>query len=572
MLEQLTIRDFALFDEITVAFVEGLSALTGETGAGKSLVVDAVSFLCGAKADKDMIRFGSQKAYVEGVFRTEGNREVLQALAALEITPEDGTLVISRELNSSGRNISRINGLPAPLNVLKQVTEALVDIHGQHEHQSLLNENRHLTYLDSFGGPEHQALCGTVKKDYEAYRHLYRQYQVALENARTREERLELLRLKDRELASAGVEPGEDSTLEQRRDLLRHAVKIKTALNEAYSAVYGGRESGESALELTKLAHRKISDIAMIDVRFQSILERVQSTAYELEELGHDLRLLNEGIDTDSVNLEAVEERLDLLRRLSRKYGATADEMLERWQEIRNEISKLEELEETLDGLFQSLEKQKMNYRSSAMALSSSRKSLSLRFESLVGEHLQELNMGGSRFRVSVEPDFARISPDGVDEVKMLVAPNIGEDFKPLAKIASGGELSRLMLALKAITADANAVPTMVFDEIDTGISGVTAQVVARKLWDIARYRQVICVTHLHQIAAMASQHMEVEKTESQGRTKTTISKLDEIRRIQSLAGMLGGNKAGQESGLQHANVLLDEASAYRATHPQVTE
>lgn len=569
MIEQLLIRDFALFDEITVAFTEGLTVLTGETGAGKSLVIDAVSFLCGGKADKDLIRSGSEKAYVEGVVQTEGNQEALEALASLEMAPDDGALVISRELNRSGRNICRMNGLPVPLSTLKQVSEALIDIHGQHEHQSLLNENRHLAYLDSFGSAKHQALCDDVKNDYEAFRQLNRQYQTALESVQAREEKLDLLRLQDKELDAAGLEPGEDAALEQRRDLLRHAVKIKTALKEAYDALYDGGDNGESALILTKQAQKHMSDIAMLDARFQNISERVQSAAYELEELGHDLRSLNEGIDADSDNLEVVEERLDLLRRLSRKYGATADEMLEKWQGIREEITKLEMIEETLSDLSQSLETQRGKFTSTAQTLSASRITLAQRFEKLIEGHLRELNMAGSQFRVSVEPDPARIGPNGIDKVKMLIAPNPGEDFKPLSKIASGGELSRLMLALKAITAENNAVPTMVFDEIDTGISGATAQVVARKLWDIARFRQVICVTHLHQIAAMASHHMEVEKVETEGRTKTSISRLNESGRLESLAAMLGGNNMRQESGLQHAGVLLNEAMTYRKAHPR---
>jgi len=571
MLEQLLIRDFALFEEITVTFTKGLSVLTGETGAGKSLVVDAVSFLCGGRADKELIRTGCQRAYVEGVFLAVGNQEALDALSALEIEPEDGVLMISRELNHSGRNVCRIGGLPVSLALLKQVTQALVDIHGQHEHQSLLQEGRHLRYLDSFGAEDHQRLLEKVRADYEAFRQLNREYQRATESVRAREEKLELLRLKDKELASANLEPGEDKALEQRRDLLRHAVKIKSALNGAYEALYEGDSDGDSAWTLSRQAQKQIGDIAMMDARFQGVLERIQSASYELEELGHDLRDLSEDFDTDSGGLDAVEERLDLLRRLGRKYGATADEMLASWQDIRQEIHQLETLEETLDGLFLALEKQKAQYQSSAQALSASRQNLARRFEKLIEGHLREMNRAGSQFQVSVQADASRFSPDGMDEVRMLIAPNLGEDFKPLAKIASGGELSRLMLALKAITAETNAVPTMVFDEIDTGISGATAQVIARKLWDIARFRQVICVSHLHQIAAMASAQMEVEKAEAGGRTQTAIRHLDEAGRVHSLAGMLGGSKAQQESGRQHAQALLNEAAAYRKEHPQAS-
>lgn len=568
MLEQLLIRNFALFEEITVAFDTGLSVLSGETGAGKSLVVDAVGFLCGGKADKDLIRLGSDKAYVEGVFQVAGNQETQMVLDALEIEAEDGLLTISRELNRSGRNTCRVSGVPVPLGLLKQVTETLIDIHGQHEHQSLLQENRHLRYLDSFGGADHQRLLEKVAAEYEDYARLNRQYRETLERSRAREEQLDLLRLKDKELKAAKLEPGEDTALEQSRDLLRHADKIKSSLDGAYGMLYEGNPDSESAWALSRQAQKVLEDIAGMDPRFQEILDRVRSVYYELEEIGHDLHDLSDGVDADAGRLDQVEERLDLLRRLSRKYGGSVEEMLAAWEGIKGRIRQLETLEETLGDMSAALEKQKTQYLKSAEALSASRQALASRFEKLIESHLKELNMARSRFKVSVMPDPGRINAAGLDEVKMLIAPNLGEDFKPLAKIASGGELSRLMLALKAITAQNNAVPTMVFDEIDTGISGSTAQVIARKLWDIARFRQVICVSHLHQIAAMASTQMQVEKTEAGGRTQTAIKKLDPDGRTEALAVMLGGTRALQESARQHARTLLAEAGAYRGAHP----
>ncbi|MGI6696056.1 MAG: DNA repair protein RecN [Christensenellales bacterium] len=568
MLEQLLIHQFALFEEITVGFSSGLCVLTGETGAGKSLVVDAVSFLCGGKADKDMIRTGSDKAYVEGLFSVDDNRELLETLSALEMEAEEGTLVVSRELSRSGRSISRIDGVPVSLGVLKQVTENLIDIHGQHEHQSLLQENRHLGYLDSFGGSQHVALIESVKSDYESYRQQNKAYQDALASAQAREEQLDLLRLKDKELAAANLVSGEEEELTQSRDLLRHADRIKQALQGAYQALYEGGPDGESAWGLTNQALKYIDSIAEMDSRLQDVLTRMQSSFYEIEELGHDLRALNDDIDTDSTRLESVEERLDLIRKLSRKYGASVDEMIETWQDIKARIKHLETLDETLDKLANSLEQTKAQYKKSARMLSQSRINLAKRFEKLIEEHLKELNMASSRFQVAVTADPERFSSTGMDDVRMLIAPNLGEDFKPLAKIASGGELSRLMLALKAITAENNAVPTMVFDEIDTGISGRTSQVIARKLWDIARFRQVICVSHLHQIAAMASTQMEVEKGEAEGRTQTVIRALNEEERVLPLSIMLGGTQTMEESGRQHAKTLLKEAAAYRAKHP----
>lgn len=568
MLEQLLIRQFALFEEITVVFSSGLSVLTGETGAGKSLVVDAVSFLCGGKADKDIIRTGSDKVYVEGLFSVQDNKEIEEILASLEMEADDGMLLISRELNRSGRSISRIGGVSVPVGLLKQITGALIDIHGQHEHQSLLRESLHLQYLDSFGDAQHAELLATVYKDYELYHQQNKRYLEAMDNAQAREEQLDLLRLKDKELEAARLVPGEDSELAQSRDLLRHAGKIKGALDGAYQALYEGSSNDASAWVLTNQSLKIMEGIVDMDPRFQDIFVRIQSTFYEIEELGHDLHDLSSAIDTDSSRLDAVEERLDLIRKLGRKYGASVDEMIETWNNIKGKIKQFETLDETLGDLEKSLEKIKAQYKKSALALSASRKALANRFEKLIEEHLKELSMASSRFKVAVTPDPDQFSPKGIDDVRMLIAPNIGEDFKPLAKIASGGELSRLMLALKAITAENNAVPTMVFDEIDTGISGITSQVIARKLWDIARFRQVICVSHLHQIAAMASTQMEVEKAEVGGRTQTVITALKEEERVRPLSVMLGGTQENEESGKKHAKVLLKEAAAYRAEHP----
>lgn len=568
MLEQLIIRNFALFEEITVSFSQGLSVLTGETGAGKSLVVDALNFLCGSKADKDLIRAGNEKGYVEGLFQADGNQELLEALTELEIEPEEGSLLISRELNLSGRSISRINGLPVPLAILKRVTETLVDIHGQHEHQSLLQESRHLRQLDSFGDEKHLALIEQVKTDYEAYRQLNQQYQEARSSAAAREEQLDLLRMRDRELESAKLQPGEDEQLSQQRDLLRHAGKIKHAVESTYQALYEGGHAEESAWSLTSQGLKQMENILSLDPRFQEIHSRIQSACYELEELGHDLRSIADSTDTDGRRLEEVEERLDLIRKLSRKYGSSTDEMLLTWQGIKEQINQLESLDETLEALEKALEKNRSRYLASAQALSTARVKLARAFEGLIEKGLKELNMARSRFKVEVKPDPARFSQDGLDEVRMMIAPNLGEDFKPLAKIASGGELSRLMLAMKAITAEANAVPTMVFDEIDTGISGATAQVIAHKLWDIARFRQVICVSHLHQIAAMASSQMEVEKLEKDGRTNTAIRLLPDEDRVQAVAAMLGGTDTLARSGQQHARSLLEEAASYRKNNP----
>jgi len=568
MLVHLLIRNIALFEEAEIQFNAGLHVLTGETGAGKSLVVDAVSFLCGAKIDRDILRTGSDKAYVEGLFCVSTYQNVLDYLAGQELEANEGSLVISREYSSSGRNLYRIGGIAVSPAIYKDLTSLLIDLHGQHEHQSLLQEKRHMAYLDSFGDDHHQALLMQTDLSFKTLFQTGRRYRQAKETQATAEERLEILKLISKELQLAKLRPGEEEELQQSRNVLRNAQKINEALKEANSLLTDPPEQEDNALSLSRQALKSLNQIADINPQFSLFAERLNTVYYEIEELGYDLGRMMRDIDADSAKLEEVETRLDYLRKLGRKYGPSVEDMMLTMQNIEAEIKKLDSLDEDLEQLRKKAESAEQLFLDTSSRLSHSRKELAKKLEHEMESMLGELNMMGTRFSIMILTDPQTPHPYGIDQVTMMVSPNIGEDLKPLSKIASGGELSRLMLAMKALTAEKNEVPTMVFDEIDTGVSGNTAIVIARKLWDIARYRQVICVTHLHQLASMANTHFQVSKLGEDGRTQARIIKLDENQRMLEIAKMLGDIATQGDSSLQHAEVLLRDAAAYRNMHP----
>ena len=571
MLESLSIHNLTLFEEITLEFRAGLNVLTGETGAGKSLVVDAMNFLCGDKADRDMIRYGSSKAYVEGSFDISNSAQVRQLLTEQEMDAEDSRLMLSRELNISGRSVFRINGIAVSQAAYREISAQLIDIHGQHEHQSLLLASSHLRYLDLFGDARHLGLLTETTAKFKDYMEYKKQVQQAEEKSRTSRDRLETLTKQKKELDGALLQPGEEEQLQQSKELLRNADKIDRALNEAGELLFDHPGTEKTALSLLFEGIRALDVISGMDEHFHQLSQRLNSMYYELEELGHDAMKLRKGIQADSGKLEEIESRLDFLMRLSRKYGVDTEEMLQTLSQINQEIQLFELMDENLESLHVNLAQASRGYFDSAASLSASRKTLAKRFENQIETLLSQLNMSGTRFHTAIasNPDAPRA--EGIDQITMLIAPNIGEEMKPLSKIASGGELSRLMLAMKAMSAEKNEVPTMVFDEIDTGVSGKTAQVIAEKLWDIARFRQVICVTHLHQLAAMANEQYHVTKTESQDRTMTKVSLLDHEERINEIAKMLGDLKTQEKSSRQHAEVLLHDAARYREENPLIT-
>ena len=549
MLVSLTIRNIALMDEMQVEFSRGLHVLTGETGAGKSILVDAVALLLGGRAQKELIRHGEEKARVEGIFDVADCPAVQELLKEQELD-EGNELILSREITAQGRSSCRVNGALLPLSQYQAFTGLLMDIHGQHEHQSLMDEKRHLTFLDATGDEGHQALLSRVQEDYAVWRESRKRLETLQKQSAQASERMELLRIRQKELKNAKLIPGEEDELARERDRFRNVEKIEEGLRDAYDAVYDGADPAAEAL---RQAVNALTPIEGLDDQYASLRARLDGLYYEAEDIGLTLRDLLSHLDSDPDRMEAVQARLDLIRRLSRKYGgAGTGEMVEKLKEIEAELAGFESLDDDLDRAAKDEKRLGQQYAAAAEELTRARKKLAAKFEKEMETQLQDLNMAGTKFRVSLPscPPGAQ----GCETAAFLIAPNRGEEMQPLSKIASGGELSRLMLAIKSVAAQREGVPSMIFDEIDTGISGRAAQVVGEKMAMIARERQVLCVTHLQQIAALADHHYLVEKYFDGDRTHTRLTPLEGEARVNEIARMLGGDA---DSARKHAREML---------------
>lgn len=564
MLLQLLIRNIALIDQIELSFGEGLHVMTGETGAGKSIVVDAMNLLLGGRADRELIRTGCEKAYAEGLFDLQDCPGAKAWLKAHDMEDDENCMTLSREISATGRSVCRIQGMSVPLSLLREVAALMMDLHGQHEHQSLLDDKNHLQCLDAMGNEMHQRLIAETADAYSAYHAAGTAYKRMKRESAHREERLESLREQEAELAAANLMDGEEEELRQERERYRSGEKITQALREAFGALYESGGGKLPAVEQARSAMRALAPIDRLGKEYESLHQRAESLYYDLEDLGLSIRAALDEMDDDPQRAQEVEERLDMIRKLSRKYGATCADMLKSLERIREELLQYESMEDTLEKLHKKALLAYREYKEAAERLSQSRRALAKSFETRMESQLNDLNMKGTRFMAAFSEEDKGASANGSDNVRFMIAPNAGEEGKPLSKIASGGELSRVMLSLKALSAERAAIPSMIFDEIDTGISGRTAQVVAQKMWDIAKYRQVICVTHLQQIAAMATRHYLVQKGESNGRTNTSVIELTGDARIEEITRMISGVSANSESALTHARGMLEEAAQYR--------
>lgn len=550
MLVSLTIRNIALMDQMQVEFSTGLHVLTGETGAGKSIIVDAISLLLGGRAQRELIRSGCDKARVEGVFDLSDCPAALAFLKSQELDEEGNELILAREITAQGRSSCRVNGALLPLSQYQLLTGLLMDIHGQHEHQSLMDEKRHLGFLDASGDESHQALLKQIQAESAAWKEASKALEALKKQSAQASERMELLRIRQKELKAAKLVPGEEDELARERDRFRHAEKIEDGLREAYEAVYDGLHPAAEAL---RQAVNALSPIEQLDDQYAALRARLDGLYYEAEDCGLTLRDLLSHLDSDPDRLEEVQARLDLLRRLSRKYGgASAAEMKEKLTEIEAELAGFENLDDHLDQAAKAEKNLGKKYAETAKKLTAARQQLAKKFEAEMEIQLRDLNMAGTRFEVQLPA--CPPGPLGNESAAFLIAPNRGEELQPLSKIASGGELSRLMLAIKSVSARREGVPSMIFDEIDTGISGRAAQVVGEKMAAIGKERQVLCVTHLQQIAALADRHYLVEKSFDGERTRTQLTLLTGENRVSEIARMLGGDG---ESARIHAREMI---------------
>ena len=552
MLLSLTIRNIALMDEMQVEFDSGLHVFTGETGAGKSILVDSIALLLGGRAQKELIRTGCDKARVEGLFDLADCPAARALLQEQGLAQEDAEneLVLAREITAQGRSACRVNGALTPLSQYQQLTGLLMDIHGQHEHQHLMDERQHLAFLDHSGGNEHQALLTETQARCEEWLACRRGLEQLRAQAAQAGERMELLQMRRKELKAARLIPGEEDDLSRERERFRHMEKIEQGLRDAYEAVYDGTEPAAQAL---REAVNALGPIESLDEAYAALRARLDGLYYEAEDIGLTLRDMLSRLDSDPERLEEIQARLDLLRRLSRKYGgASTAEMARKLQEIEKELAGFENLDDQLEQAARREKAWAQAYQQAAARLTASREALARQFERDMEQQLKELNMAGTRFSVQLQP--CAPGPRGNETAVFRIAPNRGEDLQPLSKIASGGELSRMMLAIKSVSARREGVPSMIFDEIDTGISGRAAQVVGEKMAAIARERQVLCVTHLQQIAALADRHYLVEKFFDGERTRTRLTLLSGEARVNEIARMLGGDP---ESARAHAREML---------------
>ena len=558
MLELLHIENIAVIQEADIQFRPGFNALTGETGAGKSIVIDAMGAVLGGRTSRDLIRTGADRAFVSAEFSQVPDG--LPGLAETGTAPdEDGHLLLQRELTGDGKNLCRVNGRPVTVAQLRRIGEELLNIHGQHDGQQLLDEEQHLSYLDRFGRTEtplgrYQAAYGTMAELQSKIRALQMD---EAEKAR----RMDSLRFQIGELERAQLVPGEEESLTERRDLLRNGEKYLSALSGADYCLNGGEEGG-GAVSALRDAEEAVAGIRTLSDDMGELYKRLEQLRCEAYDLAETIRDKREEFDFSPAELDAVESRSDLLYRLKKKYGATVEEMLAYLDKCRRELDDMETADDTLARLEQQLETARKAVLAAGAELTAARKEAAGELEQRIQSELRDLDMHKVRFAI----DFGEKEPgpDGCDAVRFLMSANAGEDLKPIARIASGGELARIMLALKNVLAEQESIGTLVFDEVDTGVSGRAAQKVAEKLAQVSRRKQVLCVTHLPQLAAMADTHFSVEKGERDGRTYTRVVLLDREQRKAELARITGGSHV-TEALLESAGELLDQAERYRS-------
>ena len=559
MLELLHIENIAVIQEADIQFRPGFNALTGETGAGKSIVIDAMGAVLGGRTSRDLIRTGADRAFVSAEFS-----QVAPGLPGLEeagVRPdEDGCLLLQRELTADGKNLCRVNGRPVTVAQLRRIGGELLNIHGQHDGQQLLDEEQHLSYLDRFGRTE--AFLAAYQSAYGAMAALLDQIRSLQMDEAEKARRMDTLRFQIGELERAELMPGEEEELLQRRELLRNGEKYLSALSGADYALSGGEEGG-GAVSALRDAEEAISAVRNLSGGMGELYQRLEQLRCEAYDLAETIRDRREEFDFSPAELDAVESRSDLLYRLKKKYGATVEDMIAYLDRCRTELDEMETADDTLARLEKQLETARRAVLAAGADLTAARKAAAGELETRIQAELRDLDM--HRVRFHIEFGEKEPGPDGCDAVRFLMSANAGEDLKPIARIASGGELARIMLALKNVLAEQEAIGTLVFDEVDTGVSGRAAQKVAEKLAQVSRRKQVLCVTHLPQLAAMADTHFSVEKGERDGRTYTRVTLLDRERRKAELARITGGSSV-TAALLASAGELLDAAETYRAS------
>ena len=559
MIQNLSVENIALIDKLNVELGEGLNILSGETGAGKSIIIDAVSFVLGERADRTLIRYGTESATVEAVFSDYITPAISEYLEEIGIEAEE-ILILNRKMTTEGKNSCRINGRVTTLSTLKGLTSLLVDIHGQHEHQSLLNPNSHMSLLDSLGGDAHAELINKVKDEYKRYSSIKREFN-SFGDDDERVRRLDVLSYQIAEIEKADVQEGEEEDLLEKRKRIRNMERILEALNSAKNTLDGYESTAVSPALKTTVSTLNL--ISQYDNRIESLNERLEDARAEVVDIADTVKSILDELDFDRHSADQIEERLELVRMLQRKYGGSYNALVEFYQKASEEYERLSNAGDRVIELEAEMRKSVQSLKEACGNLTASRKAIADKFEKNILSELSDLGMGGSTFKVQIDtvetPDD--FSSNGADNVEFLISPNVGEPLKPLAKIISGGEMSRFMLALKNILAGVDEIGTMIFDEIDTGISGHISAVVSEKMCNISRKRQVIAVTHMPSLAAMADNHYLIEKSTENGKTSTHLNLLNDD--TDEVARLIGGNDYSVHA-IPHAKEMKGWADRYK--------
>ncbi|MBQ8451445.1 MAG: DNA repair protein RecN [Clostridia bacterium] len=553
MLQSLTIKNIALIDNVTIELGRGFNVLTGETGAGKSLIIDSLALLLGEKADKTLISYGESQASVEAVFETN-SQLVLDRLVEFGLEREN-TIVISRKLTSDGKNECRVNGKTFTLSMLKAISAPLMDLHGQFQHQEILKESNQLKIIDEFGGSEVLNAKQNYFETFKKLKAVKKELSSFNFDSRDREKLLDLYSYQIKEIEDANFVDGEEEELKEFRMKVLNQEKIAFSLGRISSCLDGNGEVG--AVELIKKCDNEFGEVLKFLPNSQELADRISSARYELEDILDSIESLKDELTFDEYSAAENEKRLDLLSSLKKKYGANIAEINAYLENIKREYEKLNNSAEMVE----KLEKQRglllIELKEKAAILSNIRRKFAKNFEEKVKFELSELSMKGANLLVDFETvDETLADETGFDKITFMFSANAGQPVKPLSKVASGGEMSRFMLAVKNITADIDQVDTMIFDEIDTGISGDTANVLAEKLAKIGKKHQVICVTHLAQVASFGTTHFYISKFLDNGKTRTSVELLDESKKVQEIARIIGG--AVSSFSIEHAKLMID--------------
>ncbi|EGP4906073.1 MULTISPECIES: DNA repair protein RecN [Enterococcus] len=554
MLQEISITNFAIIPELRLSFHEGMTALTGETGAGKSIIIDALGLLAGGRGSSDYIRQGAEKCVLEGLFELPKQEGFSELMVELGIETDEDNLIVRRDMSLTGKNVCRVNGHIITLANLRRIGSYLVDIQGQNEHQELLQSESHLALLDRFGDVAFQQKKKSYQQEYISYRELEKRVRKVQQNEKSYVQRIDMLHFQQEEIAAADLQVGEEEKLKEEREKLSNYQKIADGLAAGYGALTNNEQN---SVDGVGLAVSELQGIAHLDVEYEAIYENIQSAYYLLQDAIGDMSRQIDLLELDESRLEEVTQRLELIRQLKRKYGESIESILAYYDEITEELASSDFSEGQLDKMKEELEQKELLLQQQAADLHEARKKIAKELEKSILHELKSLYMENTEFEVRfLKEENRQLNHDGFDQIEFYITTNPGEPLKPLVKVASGGELSRMLLALKTIFSSEQGVTSIIFDEVDTGVSGRVAQAIADKISQISKYSQVLCITHLPQVAAVADYQYYIVKAVIDGRTQTSVSELKTKEREEEIARMLAGSEITKLT-LEHAKELL---------------